>query len=90
MKNLRRTKKASREALGLSRAEFAVLRRLSSPQKIQAFLNGLGQNFELKGETLYIGKPSYKPYDQAAIKLQAHGDPSQPISFRNIWVRPLD
>jgi len=24
------------------------------------------------------------------IKLQAHGDPSPPISFRNIWVRKLD
>jgi len=29
------------------------------------------------------------PYDRAAIKLQAHGDPSAPISFRNIWVREL-
>jgi hypothetical protein len=29
-------------------------------------------------------------YDRVPIKLQAHGDPSQPISFRNIWVRPLD
>jgi hypothetical protein len=44
----------------------------------------------LAGETFYIGKPTYKPYDTAPIKLQAHGDPSQPISFRNIWVRPLD
>jgi len=46
-------------------------------------------NFELKGETLYIGKPEYKKYDSAPIKLQAHGDPSPPISFRNIWVREL-
>ena len=45
---------------------------------------------QLTGETFYIGKPKYKPYDEAAIKLQAHGDHSQPISFRNIWVRPLD
>jgi hypothetical protein len=22
--------------------------------------------------------------------LQAHGDPSAPISFRNIWIRELD
>jgi hypothetical protein len=26
---------------------------------------------------------------RAPIKLQAHGDPSAPISFRNIWVREL-
>ena len=31
----------------------------------------------------------YKKYDTAPIKLQAHGDPSPPISFRNIWIREL-
>ena len=46
-------------------------------------------HFELKGETLYIGPPGYKSFDGAPIKLQAHGDPSPPISFRNIWVREL-
>ena len=46
-------------------------------------------NFMLAGETRYIGAPEYKPYRSAAIKLQAHGDKSQPISFRNIWVREL-
>ncbi len=58
---------------------------------VTAFHNGvLVQNHsELKGETLYIGIPSYKKYDTAPIKLQAHGDPSEPISFRNIWVRDL-
>jgi hypothetical protein len=43
----------------------------------------------LSGETLYIGKPVYKAYTAAPIKLQAHGDPSPPLSFRNIWVREL-
>jgi hypothetical protein len=43
----------------------------------------------LAGETVYMGKPFYVPYDRAPIKLQAHGDPSPPISFRNIWVREL-
>ena len=38
---------------------------------------------------LYIGKPKYRPYTTAPIKLQAHGDPSPPLSFRNIWVREL-
>ena len=46
-------------------------------------------NFELRGETLYIGQPFYKAYDRAPIKLQAHGDKSEPVSFRNIWVREL-
>jgi hypothetical protein len=58
---------------------------------VTAFHNGvLIQNHsELKGQTVYIGKPEYKKYDSAPIKLQAHGDPSEPISFRNIWVREL-
>jgi hypothetical protein len=65
---------------------------LNTPAYVTVFFNGvLVQNhFDLKGETLYIGKPSYKKYDSAPIKLQAHGDPSQPISFRNIWVRDLN
>ena len=46
-------------------------------------------HFQLKGETLYVGQPVYKPCDTAPIKLQAHGDKSEPLSFRNIWVRPI-
>jgi hypothetical protein len=64
---------------------------LKNPAYVTVFFNRvLVQNhFELKGETLYRGKPSYKKYDTAPILLQAHGDPSPPISFRNIWVREL-
>jgi hypothetical protein len=64
---------------------------LKTPAYVTVLFNGvLVQNhFELKGETLYIGQPSYKKYDSAPIKLQAHGDKSEPISFRNIWVREL-
>jgi hypothetical protein len=65
---------------------------LKSPAFVTVFFNGvLVQNhFQLQGQTLYIGKPFYKAYDRAPIKLQAHGDASAPMSFRNIWVRPLD
>jgi hypothetical protein len=65
---------------------------LKTPAYVTVFFNGvLVQNhFELKGQTLYIGKPFYKKYTSAPIKLQAHGDPSQPISFRNIWIRELN
>lgn len=65
---------------------------LASPAKVTAFLNGvLVQNdFVLKGQTRYIGKPYYKAHGPEPIKLQAHGDKSEPISFRNIWVRPLN
>lgn len=37
--------------LGLSRAEYALLRRLDTPQKIQHFLYGLRQNFEPDGDS---------------------------------------
>ena len=65
---------------------------LKSPAYVTVFFNGvLVQNhFQLQGETLYIGKPFYKKYDRAPIKLQAHGDRSEPISYRNIWVRELE
>ncbi len=65
---------------------------LQTPAYVSVFHNGvLVQNhFQLQGETLYIGRPSYRKYDRAAIKLQSHHDPSAPISFRNIWVRELN
>lgn len=50
-RSLTRRRFARREDLGLTPAEFAVLRRLDTPQKIQAFLVGLKQNFEPDGDT---------------------------------------
>ena len=40
------------EDLGLARGEFAMLERLTSPQKIQAFLNAIPINHEVGGETV--------------------------------------
>ena len=37
--------------LGLTRGEFAILRRLDTPKKIQAFLYRMKQNFEPNGDT---------------------------------------
>lgn len=64
---------------------------LQTPAYATVIFNGVLvlNHFELKGETLYIGKPHYRPYDTAPIKLQAHGDASSPISFRNIWAREI-
>lgn len=64
---------------------------LASPATVTVLHNGVlvQDNTVLAGETVYIGKPSYKAHGPAPIKLQAHGDPSAPISFRNIWVREL-
>jgi hypothetical protein len=64
---------------------------VKTPAYATVFFNGVvvENHYELQGETRYIGKPFYKPYTAAPIKLQAHGDKSEPISFRNIWVREL-
>lgn len=44
---------ARREDLGLTLAEFALLQRLSTPQKIQTYLNAVPINHELNGETIH-------------------------------------
>lgn len=65
---------------------------VDTPAAVTVFFNGvLVQNHViLKGETLYVGQPVYKAYSGGApIKLQAHGDKSEPISYRNIWARKL-
>jgi hypothetical protein len=65
---------------------------VATPAYVTAVHNGIliQDHTALKGPTLYIGTPKYTPHGPSPIKLQAHGDPSPPISFRNIWIRPLD
>ena len=64
---------------------------MATPARVTVLHNGVlvQSNYALTGETRYIGAPMYTAYETAPIKLQAHGDKSEPISFRNIWVRPL-
>lgn len=44
---------------------------------------------EIIGTTEFIGIPRVVKHGDGPIRLQAHGDPSKPISFRNIWIRSL-
>ena len=71
---------------------FAPDGSVRSPAYVTLMHNGiLVQNHtQLRGETIYMGKPFYVAYSRASIKLQAHGDASSPLSFRNIWVRELN
>jgi hypothetical protein len=59
--------------------------------RVTVLFNGVlvENNIELLGPTQYIGKPHYQQHGPSPIKLQAHGDKSEPLSFRNIWVREL-
>src|SRR5205823_4524981 len=57
---------------------------VKNPAYATVFFNGVlvQKHFQLNGETRYIGQPSYKSHGPAPIKLHAHADTSQPISFR--------
>jgi hypothetical protein len=64
---------------------------LASAAMVTVMHNGIliQNNVILQGETQWIGQPVYKAHGASPVKLQSHGDPSEPISFRNIWIRPL-
>ncbi len=64
---------------------------LFTPARVTVLHNGVlvQNNFEIKGGTEYMGLPTYKQHGKGPLRLQDHGDPSKPISFRNIWVREL-
>ena len=68
---------------------FAADGTLQAPAYVTALHNGvLVQNHvALQGETVYVGKPSYRKHGPLPIRLQDHG---APVSFRNIWIRPLN
>ena len=68
--------------------KYGVLKSLA---RVTVLHNGVlvQNNTTLLGDTPNIGQPSYRKHGAAPIKLQAHGDKSEPISYRNIWVRPL-
>jgi hypothetical protein len=76
-------RRAKRERLGLSAAEFAVLQRLDTPQKIQAWLNATPINHELDGETVLSVREVIRQRRAhciegamlAACALWVHGDP---------------
>jgi hypothetical protein len=64
---------------------------LLTPARVTVFFNGVlvQDDFELEGQPRYIGPPEYDPHEATPIMLQAHADPSPPVSYRNIWLREL-
>src|SRR5213079_814051 len=78
-----RRKRARREVLGLTRAEFAILGRLDAPERIQLFLNGIPANHEIGGETILSVRQVLRQRRAhciegafvAACALWVHGDP---------------
>lgn len=74
-----RRRRARREDLGLSAAEFALLRRLDTPQKIQAFLTALRQNFEPDGD-------SCRPVRVVLRSRSAHCIEAAMLAAAALWV----
>jgi hypothetical protein len=76
--------------LGLTEAEFRLLERLDSPHKIQAFLHGLNQNFEVQGETCRPVRAVLRSREAhciegamlAACALWIHGEPPLLLDMR--------
>ena len=74
---------ARREDLALTPAEFSLLQRLSTPQKIQAFLHAIPINHELRGGTIYSVRSVIRQRRAhciegamfAACALWVHGEP---------------
>ena len=83
---------ARREDLGLEKAEFAVLRRLDSPPKIQAYLYALRQNFEPDGDTCRPVRAVLRAQRAhciegamlAACALWVHGEPPLLMDLRAV------
>ena len=89
---MRSRRYARREDLGLTAAEFAALERLDTPQKIQAYLYGLRQNFEVGGDTcrpvrqvLHVGRAHcIEGAMLAACALWVHGEPPLLLDMRAV------
>ncbi len=83
---------AGRERLGLTKAEFAVLRRLDTPRKIQDFVYRLDQNFEERGETCQTVRAVLRTRKAhciegamlAACAFWVHGEPPLLLDMRAV------
>jgi hypothetical protein len=66
---------------------------LATPARMTVLLNGIlvQNNAIVYGPVEWIGLPKYKKHaDKMPLILQDHGlDGGNPVSFRNIWIRPL-
>ena len=67
---------------------FGTDGKLESPALITVVLNGIlvQNNVVLKGDTPYIGYPTYTPHGRLPLLLQDHGTE---VAYRNIWIREL-
>lgn len=78
-----KTRFGRQKALKLTDGEFSLLKRLETPQKIQAFLNSIPTNHEIGGETMWSVREVIRHRSAhcmegaffAACALWTHGEP---------------
>ncbi len=60
--------------------------------RVTVILNGIlvQNNTEILGTTEWIGNPRVIKHGDGPIRVQCHNDPGAQLSFRNIWIRPLN
>ncbi len=76
----------------LTPAERSIFRKLSSPQKVQDYLESLATNFELKGETYRSPRRAFRDrtahcFEGALVAAAAfafHGQPPLLMDFRSL------
>jgi len=69
--------------------EFNEDGSVKSPARVTIFFNGVmvQNNVAITGATSTDKQHVYVKHGPAPLRLQAHGDKSAPISYRNIWIR---
>jgi len=93
-----RRRRARREDLGLTPGEFAVLRRLDAPHKVQAFVTALRQNFEPNGDSCRPVRVVLRERSAhciegamlAAAALWVHGEPPLLLDLRALEGKDVD
>ncbi|WP_295801520.1 DUF1080 domain-containing protein [Mucilaginibacter sp.] len=75
--------------IAYSAPEFNDDGSVKAPGHVTVFFNGVmvQNNTEIRGGTSTDKKHVYVKHGAAPLRLQAHGDKSVPISYRNIWIR---
>jgi len=75
--------------IAYSAPEFNEDGSVKAPGHVTVFFNGVmvQNNTEIRGGTSTDKKHVYVKHGAAPLRLQAHGDKSAPISYRNIWIR---
>ncbi len=71
---------------------FKTNGELDKPATVTVLHNGVlvQNNVSILGPTDWVTKPVYKKHDaKLPMFFQDHGDDGNPISYQNIWIRPL-